>query len=1093
MVRYGVLAGLLAGLLVAGSAAGPPVVQATVQADPAGSRIATGRDVAGSVTLLTGDRVTVAAGDRITFRPAEGRERIRYTTVRTGEQLYVVPSDARRPIAAGRLDRRLFDVAGLIRQGYDDRHRASIPLVAEYADRTRATRALAAAGARVTRSLPAIGGAQLSVAKQRAAGFYRRLTTTGLGKVWLDGRRTVSLEQSVPQIGAPAAWQAGYTGAGVRVAVLDGGIDGTHPDLAGRVAAVQDFTGTGPADTYGHGTHVASTIAGRPADGRYRGVAPDATLLSGKVCEDRWCLDSAILAGMEWAATEQQARVINLSLGGEDTPELDPVEQAVNTLTARTGTLFVVSAGNDGPDDGTVGSPGSADAALTVGAVDKQDVLAAFSSRGPRVGDRAIKPDLTAPGVSIVAARAAGTAMGSPVNEHYTSADGTSMAAPHVAGAAALLAQRHPDWRAPELKAALIGSAQPVAAGTVFQQGAGRLDAARAIGQTVIAATPSLSFGLQQWPHHDDRPDARQVGYRNLGAAEVVLTLTAELTAPDGRPAPAGSLTLSASTLRIPAGGTAAVTVTSDTRTAGPDGSYSGRVTATAGDRATVVPVGVEREAESYQLTVRNLDRTGRPASDASDLIRGLDVDRTEEVFPPDGVTRVRLPKGKYVLVTNIQDPANHYLLVQPTVLLDRDLTITADARTARPVRVQVERASARMASYNVGFVRDCAGCSWFGYGFGGFGGVDRMRLAQIGPDAPADEFTASVGTQWGEPGPAGDFANSPYIYGLVSYQQGRFYTGLDEQVPDAELAQVTTTFAAQQPGRKAYVAFLGTPPDGGTAAAEGFGYDLPRTVTRLHTANGVRWWGNSTEVDADEMPLNWQDSEPRTYQAGRRHAERWNGAVFGPAFWASAPSAVREGNTIFTNISVFSDSAGHRDQPQTDSARSALFRDGRLVAESDRPGAVDAPDLPAGSARYRLETSAARHSWFALSTRVDAAWAFRSAQGDEVLPLWTVRYRPRLDPSNTSQEGRIHTVPVTVTAQPGSPVGRLRSLTVQTSADDGTTWSAARLVRTGANSWTARVAVPAGTRQVSLRARAADSRGNTVEQTVIRAYHLAP
>ncbi|GAB3858608.1 hypothetical protein GCM10029963_58560 [Micromonospora andamanensis] len=215
------------------------------------------------------------------------------------------------------------------------------------------------------------------------------------------------MEHSVPQIGAPAAHQAGFTGQGVRVAVLDTGVDAAHPDLTGRVAESRNFTEeTNPGDIVGHGTHVASIIAGSGAasDGRNRGVAPDATVLSGKVCEEYGCTESAILAGMQWAATEVEADVVNLSLGGADTPEVDPLEEAVNTLTEQTGALFVISAGNAGRA-GTVGSPASADAALAVGAVDRDDQLADFSSQGPRVGDDALKPEITAPGVDIVAAR----------------------------------------------------------------------------------------------------------------------------------------------------------------------------------------------------------------------------------------------------------------------------------------------------------------------------------------------------------------------------------------------------------------------------------------------------------------------------------------------------------------------------------------------------------------------------------------------------------------------------------------------------------------------------------------------------------------
>src|SRR5262249_49916674 len=151
---------------------------------------------------------------------------------------------------------------------------------------------------------------------------------------------------------------------GVTVGVVDSGIDSSHPDLTGQVIAAQDFTGTGDTrDFAGHGTHVAATIASH--DTRYRGVAFGAHLISAKGCGgDGSCLDSDILAGMQWAA-QQGAKIINMSLGGADSPGVDPIEQAVGDLTAQFGVLFVIAAGNSGPGDSTIESPGSADAALT--------------------------------------------------------------------------------------------------------------------------------------------------------------------------------------------------------------------------------------------------------------------------------------------------------------------------------------------------------------------------------------------------------------------------------------------------------------------------------------------------------------------------------------------------------------------------------------------------------------------------------------------------------------------------------------------------------------------------------------------------------
>ena len=229
--------------------------------------------------------------------------------------------------------------------------------------------------------------------------------------------------------------------------MLDTGADFTHPDLVGRVADRADFTAEGgdAVDHNGHGTHVASTIAGTgaAAHGQRRGVAPDAKLVIGKVLDDHGSgADSGIIAGMEWAAT--RADVINMSLGGSDPDDgSDPLSLAVDALSRSTGALFVIAAGNSG---GAISSPGSAASALTVGAVDRNDKLADFSSRGPLVTSNVAKPELVAPGVDIVAARAAGTNLQDPIDRYYEAISGTSMASPHVAGAAALLAQRHPDW-----------------------------------------------------------------------------------------------------------------------------------------------------------------------------------------------------------------------------------------------------------------------------------------------------------------------------------------------------------------------------------------------------------------------------------------------------------------------------------------------------------------------------------------------------------------------------------------------------------------------------------------------------------------------
>jgi len=228
------------------------------------------------VTLVTGDRVTLLSADGARARvvPGPGRHNVRFSTHRTGEHLYVVPSDALPRVNAGTLDRRLFDVTGLVKSRRDDARTDHVALIVVYrnaASRVAGSAPLTAAGGRTKRSLPAIDGAAIHVEKTEAAGFWQsiasgsptaRAMSSGVESVWLDAVRQPALDQSVPQIGAPAAWAAGLTGSGVTAAVLDTGVDATHPDLAGTVVQSKNFTAEADGDLVGHGTHVASIIAG---------------------------------------------------------------------------------------------------------------------------------------------------------------------------------------------------------------------------------------------------------------------------------------------------------------------------------------------------------------------------------------------------------------------------------------------------------------------------------------------------------------------------------------------------------------------------------------------------------------------------------------------------------------------------------------------------------------------------------------------------------------------------------------------------------------------------------------------------------------
>ncbi|MFG1715818.1 S8 family serine peptidase [Micromonospora sp. NPDC049203] len=1104
LTAFGLGLTLALGLPVPALAAAPTSPAArTGPSAPAGARPVT-------VTLITGDKVTVAAGGRAAVRPGPGRTGVEFLVRRDRDHLTVLPQDALALVRSGRLDGRLFDVTGLIEAGYDDARRDTVPLLVSYRPGVARRTAAPLAGARVTRDLPVIGGAAVTADKHDAGALWKAVSADGSGarldaaggvdRIWLDGRRRVALDRSVPQIGAPAAWAAGWTGKGVRVAVLDTGVDLTHPDLAGKVAESRNFTEEAdPDDIVGHGTHVASTIVGSGAasGGKYRGVAPDATLLSGKVCEVYGCTESAILAGMQWAAAEQHATVVNMSLTGGDTPEVDPLEQAVGTLTEQHGTLFVISAGNDGAD-GSVGSPATADAALAVGAVDRDDALADFSSRGPRVGDGAIKPDITAPGVEIVAARAANGQIGDPVGDRYASLSGTSMAAPHVAGAVALLAQQHPGWTPARYKATLMASAKPHPEQTAFQQGAGRVDLARAITQQVTSEPASVSFGVAAWPHADDQPISRTVTYRNGGDAPITLDLSTEFTGPGGRSAPAGMLTLSASRLTVPAGGSAQVTVVVDTRLGGADGYWTGRLVARAGDAVAVTPLAVDREVESYDLTVTHRDRSGALTGGYYTSLLGLDDGSYRDVYDADGESRIRVPKGRYGVQSLIfgdgDQGSEATFLAQPELVVAGNQRLTLDARRAKPIRTTVPQRGAAP------LLIDLTAAWNFGDYYATFGlWADRFEglySAQLGRTVSDKVFVGSLASQWVEPTAP---ERSPYFYGLNDLFPGRFPTGFVRHYRPAELAVVTNRFAAGYTGMENELVVYPEPDYNMGGSAIVLPVQVPgKRIDHLSTVR-TRWSAELAFGERDEEgwlePRAVLERVPTRYRAGHTYRDEWNKAPFGPSFpqprWPEE-GITRTGDLMVVSLPVYSDAAGHPGVSLNDTEQTRLYRNGTLFAESPYPGYGEFT-VPPGAANYRLE-AVAKRGFTDLSTEVSASWTFRSKRvpGDVParLPAMAVRFTPPLAVDSSAPAGRTFTVPVTVRRQPGAPSGRVVALTVDVSYDGGKTWRKAALKKQG-GAWTATVRHPAGPGYASLRATARDDAGNTVTQRIIQAYRL--
>ena len=278
-------------------------------------------------------------------------------------------------------------------------------------------------------------------------------------------------------IGADQVWAGvgdvpSLTGNGVTVAVIDSGIDTRHRALRSRVLASVDFTGGTGQDTYGHGTHVAGIIAGRPGrtaeTRKLQGVADEASLVNLRVLgDDGSGSASDVIEAIDWAIehrTQFRIGVINLSLGApvlqpyRDDPLCEAVERAV-----ASGIVVVAAAGNFGKTEdgrivfGGITSPANSPYAVTVGAIDthgtperSDDTVATYSSRGPTAYDLIIKPDIVAPGSHIVSAEAAGSYLSRTYPERhvigrgtngYMQLSGTSMSSAVVSGTMALLRQ----------------------------------------------------------------------------------------------------------------------------------------------------------------------------------------------------------------------------------------------------------------------------------------------------------------------------------------------------------------------------------------------------------------------------------------------------------------------------------------------------------------------------------------------------------------------------------------------------------------------------------------------------------------------------
>jgi serine protease AprX len=413
---------------------------------------------------------------------------------------------------------------------------------------TSAAAAVERLGGTVTGALPIVSGFAATlpgdaVAELRAVPGVRAVTAdTQMHPTKGKPPSTSKTPNSVyrTEIGADALSTQGFTGDGVRVALVDTGVDtavATSGDLAGRVVSVANpndellpdvacvnFSGEATCDdTFGHGTFMAGLIAGSGAAsaGKYAGVAPDAEIVSVKVGGADGSADvSKVLAGIQWVvsfADDYDIKVLNLSMGTDSTapPSLDPLNLAVQRAWVE-GITVVVSAGNfgaarrtrpDGSTYGTVTKPGDDPYVITVGAVDdmetpavSDDRLPAFSSWGPTFAGHS-KPDITAPGARVISLRAPGSVidgLGGTVNATYRRGSGTSMAAAVVSGLTAQLLEAESTWQPDDVKAALAAGALSAASNNTNAVGDGLAHGPSALAASISPTyrTVELSTGL---------------------------------------------------------------------------------------------------------------------------------------------------------------------------------------------------------------------------------------------------------------------------------------------------------------------------------------------------------------------------------------------------------------------------------------------------------------------------------------------------------------------------------------------------------------------------------------------------------------------
>lgn len=502
--------------------------------------------------------------------------------------------------------------------------------------------------------------------------------------------------------------------------------------------------------------------------------------------------------------------------------------------------------------------------------------------------------------------------------------------------------------------------------------------------------------------------------------------------------------------------------------------------------RGAAAPVPVPLTAKSaqqdpngYDLTLVHTGRDGQPNTNHTTTVEQLDSGTEWPVDPTAAVSTLQLPPGNYAVISYIYDTNGDFsLLAQPLIDLTGPQEVDLDARLARPVTVTIpDETATQQIGEVVVWVRFAPDFTEGNLLIGAT--FDHMYTARIGPETGPGRVSSQVHGEWMKPGGAEE-------YNLAWIADGQVMTGFDRMVAASQLATVHREYASEADGVTSNAGAAAISPGG---LQTSFDYPMQlqapgELVTHYNTDGGIRW-----QEDFDEgAGIGRASGPPIAYTAGHVYNETWNRGVFAPSFGA----VTRTQNSVNALVGMYGDGDGRFGMSDIATQQMTLTCAGVVKGTDTTPYGSQFGHLPAATSTYQLQIDATRGAPASLATHTRAVWTFKSAATDAdtatPLPLWMVRSSPDLDVHNTAPAGRVFPVPVIVTPQAGADVGTLNSLSVDVSYDDGQTWQPSDMLE-----GIAQVVNPRGSGYVSLRVTAGDSHGNTVTETIIRAYAYAP